>query len=80
MNIRPQWSFCIQTPAITKLCIALLLACWVLLAFPDNSFAHAVLIRSDPAQGAVLRVFSHFSMLFRDIRAGKHLPSRDGTT
>jgi copper transport protein len=50
------WSFCTQRQQITRLCMALLLACCVLLIFPGTSFAHAVLIRSDPAQGAVLHV------------------------
>ncbi len=36
--------------------MALLLACCLLLAFPGSSSAHAVLVRSDPAQDAVLRV------------------------
>jgi copper transport protein len=36
--------------------MALLLAFCVLLLFPGSSSAHAVLVRSDPAQGAVLHV------------------------
>ncbi len=53
-NTRPRWFF--WTHGIKKPCMALLLACRVLLAFPGSSSAHAVLVRSDPAQDAVLRV------------------------
>src|SRR5579884_2959108 len=54
MNTRQWWFSWRQR--ISKPGIALLLAiCW-LLAFPGTSSAHAVLVRSDPAQGAVLHV------------------------
>ncbi len=56
MNTRPRWFSRTRAQGISKLCIALLLACCVLLAFPGSSLAHAVLLRSDPAQGAMLRV------------------------
>lgn len=56
MNIRLSWFSWRQAQGISKLCMALLLAWSILLAFPGSSFAHAVLVRSDPAQGAVLRV------------------------
>ncbi|BCL80924.1 copper resistance protein CopC/CopD [Ktedonobacteria bacterium brp13] len=60
MNTRPSWPSWRQTQqtqgqGITKLCMALLLACCLLLTFPGSSSAHAVLVRSDPTQGAVLR-------------------------
>src|SRR5258708_12094549 len=54
MNRRRPWVS--WTQGIRKLCMALLLAFCVLLLFPASSSAHAVLVRSDPPQNALVRV------------------------
>src|SRR5216110_3086522 len=56
MNQRLPWYFWTQAQKIRKPCMTLFLAFCLLLAFPGVSSAHAVLVRSDPAQDAVLRI------------------------
>lgn len=59
MYTRTDWYCGIRRWVMRKwasLVLALVLVCSLLLVFPATVYAHAILLRSDPARGAVLRV------------------------